>query len=138
MNAARPVIATAATGTPNAVRARRGVGDDRGLPCAAGRRTSVEHKQRAAGRALHDVQRPQNGTEVKDRRPGRDQHQVGKGGNVRHVRFDAGPGIHHHQVDAICPGRVQDAAQLRGLSFHQRRRFCLPGAPPGGGAALGI
>ena len=57
---------------------------------------------------------------------------------MSHVRFDAWPRVHNHQVDAISPCRIQNAAQLGRIGLHQRGRFRLPSPPPGGGTALRI
>jgi hypothetical protein len=75
-------------------------------PLPPGRRTRVEHDQRATGHALHHVQRPKNGAQVEDRRPRRHQHQIGQRGDMHDIGFDARPGIDHRQIDAILSGGV--------------------------------
>ena len=65
-------------------------------------------------------------------------HQIGQGGYMSYVRLDAGPRIDNYEIYTIGPRRLQDAAQLGRICFHQRGRLRLSCSPPTGGAALRI
>jgi hypothetical protein len=136
-NVVRLRITAGATGTPNAANALRASPLSEGFPRTVRRWASIQHDQRPPGGAIDDVKCAEDCAKVEDRRPGRDQYQVGLGSDVSHVRFDAGPGV-DNQVDAIGAGGVDNAAQPGWLGFHQCAGLRLPCPPPSGGAALGI
>jgi hypothetical protein len=51
----------------------------------------------------------------------RDQRQVGQRSDMSHVRFDARPSVHHHQVDAIVSKQPPGCHEIGGLRFVDRR-----------------
>ncbi len=106
---ARLVIATGATGTPNAARAyRASTTIEASLAPTAGW-ACVQDDQRPAGNALDHIERSQDRPQIEDHRPGGDQYQVGQRGDMRHIGLDAGAGVDHRNVEAVRLGSFEHA-----------------------------
>jgi hypothetical protein len=80
--------------------------------------------------ALDDVDRRQDGAQVEDRGPGRDQQEVGQGCHMDRVRLYGGAGVHDRQIDPVLARGVQDVPEAVRGGLDQLRRFRLASLPP--------